>query len=138
MTKLSAEDRNALESTSRFHEMHSTSDLPPAVLALCSAGNGKMADPDQKWNATDAIIDPSLPGKRLIWAATGGEYYIVHYERGGIAHTFHILVVQLTNGETQSKVVWRAVGGPFTDYTAFVQALRAGKLDDRLSNSKFW
>jgi hypothetical protein len=130
VTKLSAEDRSALEETSRFHEVHSTSDLPLAIVALCVGRDGKMADPGQKWNATDAIIDPRLPGKCLIWSAVGGDYYVVHYERGGIAHTFHILVAKLTNGS--AKPLWRAIGGPFKDYAAFIAALRSGKLDDRL------
>jgi hypothetical protein len=77
-------------------------------------------------------MDPTLPGKRLIWAAIGGEYYVVHYERGGIDHSFHILVVKLTRDESKPKVVWRAVGGPLKDYTAFLDAVRSGKLDDRL------
>jgi len=97
VTKLPAEDRKALSEASRFHELHSTSDLPPAILALCDGGgDGKLAEPGQNWNATDAITDPTLPGKRLIWAAVGGEYYVVHYERSGIAHTFHLLVAKLT------------------------------------------
>ena len=123
VTKLSADDRMVLQDSSRFHEVHSTSDLPPAIVALC--GN-KLADPGQKWNATDANIDPTLPGKRLIWAAAGGEYYVVHYERGGIAHTFHVLVATLAKDEAKPKVVWSAVGGPFKDYAAFLEALRTG------------
>ncbi len=118
--------------SSRFHEAHSTNDLPSAILTLCAGDNGKIADPGQKWNATDAIIDPTLPGKRLIWAAVGGEYYVLHYERGGIAHTFHILVAKLTKGDAKPKAVWRAVGGPFKDYAAFLAALQDGKLDDRM------
>jgi hypothetical protein len=132
VTKLAAEDRKALQNGSRFHEVRSTSDLPPAIVALCAGENNRMADPGQKWNATDAIIDPSLPGKRLIWAAVGGEYYVVHYERGGIAHTFHILVAKLTKGEAKPKLVWLGVGGPFKDYAAFLAALHGGKLDDRM------
>jgi hypothetical protein len=133
VTKLAAEDRSALENTSCFHEVHSTSDLPPAVLALCDGGSdGKLAEPGEKWNATDVIVDPSLPGKRLIWAAVGGEYYIVNYERGGIAHTYHVLVAKLRKDEAKAKVIWSAPGGPFKDYAAFVAALRSGKLDDRL------
>jgi hypothetical protein len=93
---------------------------------LC-ADNGRLAEPGQKWNATDAIIDPTLPGKRLIWAAVGGEYYVVHYERGGIAHTFHVLVAKLTQNDAKPKVVLRAVGGPLKDYAAFLVALRSGK-----------
>lgn len=133
VTKRPAEDRQALLDLSRFHEVHSTSDLPPAILALCDgAGDGKLAEPGQSWNATDAITDPTLPGKRLIWAAAGGEYYIVHYERGGIDHSFHILVAKLTKDDAKPKAVWRTVGGSLKDYAAFLDALRSGKLNDRL------
>jgi hypothetical protein len=136
VTKLPAEDRKALLNASRFHEVHATTNLPPAILALCDGGgDGKLAEPGQKWNATDVITDPTLPGKRLIWAAIGDSYYVVHYERGGIDHSFHILVAKLTKDDAKPKVVWRAVGGPFKDYAAFVDALRSGKLDDRLDHA---
>ena len=133
VTKLPAEDRKVLQDSSRFHEVHSTSDLPPAIVTLCG---GKIADPGQKWNATDSIIDPTLPGKRLIWATVAGDYYyIVHYERGGIAHSYHVLVAKLTNNDSKPKLAWSAMGGPFEDYAAFLQALRSGKLDDRLDHA---
>lgn len=131
ITKLSAEDRKLLQDFSRFHEVHATSELPPAVIALY-ADNGRLAEPGQKWQATDVIVDSTLPGKRLIWAAVGGEYYVVHYERGGIDHRFHILVAKLTEVDAKPTVVWRALGGPFKDYAAFLDVLRTGKLDDRL------
>jgi len=73
-----------LQDSSRFHELHSSRDLPPAIITICDE-DGKLADPGQNWNATDSITDPSLPAKRLIWGAVGGEYYVLHYERGGIA-----------------------------------------------------
>jgi hypothetical protein len=132
VTKLSSEDRKALQDSSRFHEVHSTQDLPSGVVALCVDDNGKLADPGQNWNATDAVTDPTLPWKRLIWAALGGEYYIAHYERGGIDHSFHILVAKLTKNDTKPKMVWHAVGRQLKDYAAFLDSLREGKLDDRL------
>jgi hypothetical protein len=131
-TKLSADDRRTLQDSSRFHEGHSTSNLPPIIVALCTGGKAKLADPGQKWQATDVIMEPNLPGKRLVWGAVGGDYYVVHYERGGIAHSFHILIARLAKNDTEPKVVWRAVGGPFKDYAAFLESLRSGKLDDRL------
>jgi hypothetical protein len=131
VTKLSPEDRSMLQDSLRFHEVHSTNDLPAAIVTSC-AEDGRLAEPGQKWNATDSIMDPTLPGKRLIWAAVGGGYFVVHYERGGIAHTFHVLVAKLTRNDAKPKVVSRAVGGPLKDYTAFLVALRHGKLDDRL------
>jgi hypothetical protein len=108
--------------------------LPAAIVKLC-AEDSHIADPGQNWNATDSIMDPTLPGKRLIWGAIGGEYYVVHYERGGIAHTFHILVARLMKNDAKPKVVWTGVGGPLKDYAAFLDALRSGKLDDRLDAS---
>jgi hypothetical protein len=129
VTKLSADDRKVLQDSSRFHEIHSTGDLPPAIVALCG---DKLAEPGANWNATDAITDPTLPAKRLIWSAIGGDYYVVHYERGGIVHTFHVVVAKLTKGVPKPKLVWRAVGGQFKNYTGFLDALETGKLDDHL------
>jgi hypothetical protein len=131
---LSAEDRRMLQDSARFHEIHSTRDLPSAVVTL-SAEDGKIADPRQKWNATCVITDPALPGKRLIWAAVGGDYYVVHYERGGIAHTFHVLVAKPTKDDAKPKVIWRVAGKQLKDYAAFLDALRNGKLDDRLDHA---
>jgi hypothetical protein len=131
-TKLPAEDRKILENSSRFHEVHFTRDLPPAIVALCVDDKGRLADPEQNCNATDAITDPTLPWKRLVWAAVRSDYYVVHYERGGIDHSFHILVAKLAKNDTKPKIIWRAVGSPLKDCGAFVSALRTGKLDDRL------
>ena len=135
VTKLAEEDRKVLQDSSRFHEIHATSDLPPAIVALCAGDNGRIAEPGQNWNATCVITDPTLPGKRLIWGAVGAEYYVVHYERGGIEHSFHILVAKLAKDGAKPKEIWRTVGGPFQDYGAFLNGLRNGKLDDRLDYS---
>jgi hypothetical protein len=133
VTKLPAEDREALLDASRFHVVRATTNLPSVILALSDGGSdGKLAEPGQKWNATCVITDPTLPGKRLIWAAVGSEYYVVHYERGGIVHTFHILIAKLGKNEAKPTLVWLAAGGPFKDYAAFLNALRTGKLHDSL------
>ena len=111
VTKLSAENRRALQDSARFHEVRATANLPSAVVTLCADDNGKLAEPGQEWEATDVIIDSKLPRKRLIWAATDGEYFVIHYERGGIDHSFHILIARLKPGDTTPKIVWRCVGG---------------------------
>jgi hypothetical protein len=121
-----------LQDASRFHEVHSTKDLPPGIVALCAGGEGAVAEPGQNWNATDAITDQRSNGSALVWAAVGGEYCVVHDERGGIDHSFHIMVAKLSKTDAKPKVVWRAVGGPFKDCAAFLDASRRGKLDDRL------
>ena len=132
VTKLPAEYRKTLHNVSRFREVRAVTNLPPAVVALCADDKGKLAEPEQKWEATDVITDDTLPRKRLIWAATDGERYVVHYERGGRGHSFHVLVATLTTGDTKPKVVWRGVGSHLKDYSAFLAALQSGELDDTL------
>jgi hypothetical protein len=131
VAKLSAELRKALQDSKRFHEVRSTTNLPPAVVALCADENGRLAEPGQNWEPTDVIMDSKLPRKRLIWAATDGEYFVVHYERGGIDHSFHILIAKLKPSDANAKVVWRGVG-QLKDYKAFLAALDSNKLDDSL------
>jgi hypothetical protein len=82
VTELRPEDRRILQDKSRFHEIHSTTNLPAQVVSFCADENGRMADPGKKWEVSDFITDATLPRRRLIWAATDGEYYVVHYESG--------------------------------------------------------
>lgn len=53
-------------------------------------GKGKspfrMANPDEPFQAGDAITDPTLPWSRLRFVATSGDYTVVEYETGGFAH----------------------------------------------------
>ncbi|MGH7952840.1 MAG: hypothetical protein ACREFE_13110 [Limisphaerales bacterium] len=132
VTKLPADIQKSLRDVSRFHEIHVATNLPPAIFALCADYKGRLAEPGQKWEVTDVITDDKLPTKRLIWAVTDGDYYVVHYERGGYAHSFHFLVAKLKVSESKSSFIWRGVGGQLKDYSAFLEALQTGKLDDRL------
>ena len=132
VTKLSIEDRKALQDSSRFHEVYATTKLPSPVVKFCADDNGRIAEPGQNWEPTDVIMDSKLPRKRLIWAATDGEYFVVHYERGGIDHSFHVLIAELKHGDTNPRVVWRGVGRQLKNYKAFLAALDSNKLDDSL------
>jgi hypothetical protein len=132
VTKLSTEHREALQDFSRKREVLGAANLPRAIVGLCTDDSGRLAEPGRKWEATDAITDASLPQKRLIWAAVSGDYYVVHYERGGRGHSFHVVVATLAKGDTKPKSVWRGVGGRLKNYEAFLSALRKGELDDRL------
>lgn len=132
VTKLQVAHRKVLEDSSQFRLVLATTNLPSAIVALCADDSGRLAEPGQKWAATDIITIASLPRKRLIWAAVSGEHYVVHYERGGRGHSFHVLVATLAKGEAKPKVMWRGVGRQLKDYAAFVEALRSGKLDDSL------
>jgi hypothetical protein len=131
VTKLPADDKKVLQDVSRFRELHAATNLPSAIFTLCADDNGRLAEPGKKWEATDVITDDKLPTKRLIWAVSDGEYYIVHYERGGIAHSFHVLIAKLKAGAGKPSFVWRGVGGKLRDFRGFLDALAANKMDDK-------
>jgi len=126
---LSNSHRELLEHITLFRPVKSKSEIPSAVLALCADSNGRLADIGGRWEATDLITNNKLPQKRLIWAAVYQNYYLVHYERGGRGHSFHILLAQAEGGE-KADALWRAVGDRYSDILAFTKALRNNQMDD--------
>lgn len=132
VTKLESTQRKLIESSS-FRHLHSVKELPPSVAALCADNNGRIADPGQKWEATDVIYDKNLPRKRLIWAETSKDYYVVHYEKGGYAHSFHVVLIK---ADKTPKILWHVTGSKLNDFSEFKKALAENKLDDRLDYKK--
>ena len=132
VTKLRPEDRKVLEDASRLREVHATTNLPPQVLSFCADGNGRIAEPGQKWQVTDVILHDTLPRKRLIWGAVGGGLYVVHYESGGMAHGYHVLVARFKQDDKKAEVVWHAVGKQLKDYSALLDAIKRNTLRDEL------
>ena len=133
ITRLPTEQRLALSHASQFHELHAVAELPRSIFKLCADDKGRLAEPGQKWQPTDVASDDSLARKRLIWAATNGDYYVVHYESGGIAHGYHVLVAKLQRNEQAPTFWWHAIGKPLKDFSAFSGAIANNKLDDALN-----
>jgi hypothetical protein len=130
VTKLRPEDPRVLQDPSRFHEIHSATNLPPQVVSLCADHNGRLAEPGKKWLPTDVITDDSLPRRRLIWAASDGQFYVVHYEQGGYAHSYHVLVAKFNREDSKAEPLWRGAGKPLKDYKAFLTALESNSMSD--------
>ena len=129
-SRLPPEQRHALIDAARFHPISTVAALPRGVQALCADANGRIADPGQPWELGDYIRDQALPRKRLIWAATDGERYVVHYESGGRGHGFHVLLATVRDGGSRGREIWHAIGYPLKDYADFVDALQSHRLDD--------
>jgi hypothetical protein len=77
--------------------------LPDPVLQKYTEQGGSrllMANPGQKFEATDVIQDASMPRERLIFAGVAGDKCFVHYERGGYAHTYVVEFFGVTSPES--------------------------------------
>jgi len=126
ITKLSAEHRKLFQDVSGFRQIYMTADLPASILVLCGS---KLADPGQNWERSDVVRDESLAGKRLIWAAANGEYYVVHYESGGKFYRSQVMLATVKEGDN-ALLLWYGVGGPFKDFNEFLDALNTDQIDD--------
>src|SRR5215510_10088507 len=69
-------------------------DLPsPIQQTLLSVTRGqRFSDPGKKWNATDVILDPSIPQRRLVFAGTIAGNWFAYYEHGGRGKHEHVVV----------------------------------------------
>ena len=64
-----------------------------------------MANPGQKFQATDFVVDRTLPWRRLIFAGVDGDKWFVHYERGGRGHSYYVVAFKAdTHGD--AHFVW--------------------------------
>jgi hypothetical protein len=82
--------------------------LPRPVLGKFTEQNGSrpvIANPGENFIVGDAIYDSSVPGERLIFAGVSGERCFVHYEKGGRAHSYLVVLFDLT--PTDAKPLWQ-------------------------------
>ena len=70
-----------------------------------------IAEPGAEFQVTDVIAKANLPIRRLIAAGCSTEYCLVYYERGGIAHTWHVALFHWTPAATRLEWGGTAPGG---------------------------
>jgi mono/diheme cytochrome c family protein len=81
--------------------------LKSAFARLAKQPEFKMANPGEKFEATDYISDPGLPNRRLIFAGVSKNRYFIHYEHGGIGYHCDVVVFDVN---PEGKVSFLGVG----------------------------
>ena len=102
--------------------------LPEPIRELYTETGGSrfvLADPGKHFEATDFIIDASVPRERLIFAGLSGKRCFVHYEQGGRGHSFHLALFELTSPSAVTPL-WQGSCGPAKDLNHLRAQLRAG------------
>jgi hypothetical protein len=114
---LSVGDRAHLEEAIHFRLLDKSKLLLPDVVKYCADANGRLALPGDRWAPTDVLSGGnSLPRRRLVWAAQSKNFLVVHYEQGGFAHTYHVIVAQIAADSSKFNLLWRATGPRLRDY----------------------
>ena len=100
--------------TADYKIVQKVADLPAGIRKLYTVKGGSrvaIADPGERFEATDVITDPDLPSRRLIFAGVARDRAFIHYEEGGIAHSY---IVELFRLESPDLAVglWSGYRGP--------------------------
>jgi hypothetical protein len=99
----------------------------PILKAYTEVGGSRpvLANPGKRFEATDFIVDNSLPRKRLIFAGVSGSRCFIHYEQGGRALSFRVAFFELTSSNTM-RALWLGYCGPAKDIVDLRSQVRAG------------
>lgn len=87
-----------------FTEASEVKLLPKAVLGEFQGG---IVDPKADFQVTDVVVGKILPARRLIVGGIAQKYCLVHYERGGLAHTWVFALFKLSKGK--ARLEWVSV-----------------------------
>ena len=105
-----------------------------ALTDLFGSGTLEMADPGQPFQATDVMVMPRLPARRLTTAGCSSDHCLVYYERGGFAHIHQIVLVSTADAAARLVHGGVAAGG-LADLDQVKDALASGKV---MGGSKYW
>lgn len=121
----------------RFDEVTSVRGLPLGVReelpTLFRSNFLDLAEPRASFRATDVVVDPRLPARRLVMAACSIDHCLIYYERGGIAHTWHVALFHWTPAATRFE--W---GGLAPSGLRTIGELRAAALSGAVKASSSW
>ena len=118
----------------RFQMVGAIRGLPLGVRDWLQGAFGSstldIAEPGAPFQATDVASTPSLPARRLVAAGCSTDHCIVYFERGGIAHTWHVTVFHWTPDATTFE--W---GGTAPGALATVDEVRKAVLAGAVKHS---
>jgi hypothetical protein len=115
-----------------FSLINDVRDLPGPVLRASTEQDGSrplMANPGKDFRVGDIILDSTVPSKRLIFAGILGDRCFVHYEQGGIGHSYVVALFKVSSKDS-IKPIWR---GYCRDAATSLEDLRLWVGDGRCS-----
>jgi hypothetical protein len=115
----------------KFQMVTSVRGLPLGVrerMTTMFGGALDIAEPGAAFQTTDLLASPRLPIRRMVAAACSNDFYcLVYYERGGIAHTWHVALFHWSPDETRFE--WGGTApGSFTTIDEVRKAILSGAI----------
>lgn len=93
----------------QFKVVSNTEDIPANVKKAFSTmtrqTSFEMANPGQAFQVTDEGTYRRLPWRRLVFAGVQGDDWFLHYERGGLAHSYYVVAFK-ADFHGDARFVW--------------------------------
>ena len=110
----------------------STAQLPEklrvAFAMLTKESEFALANPGEKYQSTDVMTRPRLPLRRMVIAGNCSGYWFIHYERGGLGHSYAIVFFQ-PDSKGEMAFAWGGRG--------FYGASNCAELRNAIASKKF-
>ncbi len=110
----------------------STEQLPGKLKAafanLTKEAEFTLANPGEDYQSTDVVIGHKLPLRRMVIAGICNAYWFIHYERGGIGHSYELVFFQ-PDSKGEMAFVWGGRG--------FYGASSCAELRNAIASKKF-
>lgn len=68
----------------------------------------EIANPDERWHATDVIIG-NYPRRKLMFLAKSSDLLVFQYKLGGIGTSLHLVLIEFRKGVITD--IWKGAGG---------------------------
>jgi hypothetical protein len=95
----------------------------------------KMSNPGGRFAATDVVILPGTPTRRLVFGGISAQYCLVHYEYGGYAHGFQTVLFALS--DNQSVPLWAHAGDKYSSLEQFARETNKHALTNEVDDAVF-
>ena len=122
-----------------FTVLVKTEDMPASAKRAFAKITGEpsfsLANPGQKFNATDYIVDGTLPRRRLVFAGNRGDEWFVHYEVGGRAHYYCVVLFRI-DSKNGLQFVWGGAGPRAKNLDELRTMIANGKFSD--NRQSYW
>ena len=123
-----------------FTDVTKTESMPTTVKQAFAKITGEppfaLANPGQNYQVSDVDPDRTLPLRRLVFAGVAGNEWFVHYEKGGIGHSYSIVVFKV-NSQSGFEFVWGGVGfHGAKNLDQLRKMVAAGQFSDEIKN--YW
>ena len=138
ITNLLSESKEYILREDAFSGISSVKEIPAPVLMkwaeIAKDSNLKIANPGEKFQVTDVIYEEGLPFRRLIFGGISKDYCLIHYERGGRAHSYKVILFKLS--AKGADFLWGGIlFKRIRDLSELRELIRANALDDSMPYS---